>query len=784
MVGRSRRMMEAENENEHHLLLSFSWSTSHLQPHSPLCSNTSLELDALLVSVCVRAARLRKEAAWYYSIEAPHFARGTVMASAAAAPSTSTSTSSVSAYPPKPLTLSSSGGPAASLDSNPPSPVAHSFHSATSTSSASATGVPAHGTSATPSGPSATASGSRRQGERSFLNKPDSLASSQSSASYDVDEDDDDDDQTSTALSANRAGRSAKEKHALFFSTSRQREHSGRSTPLARPSIEETQPLRPGSSLASRQLGSAPPFHSSTSKRERTMSGGPDPSMSRSTVKSLSGSSHAGEDDDHDEGIDEVELTPASPGRLSRTNSATAELQGALGFGGGASTPYAALPARTLQERRRAYWRSAALNLLLIASWYLFSTLISLYNKWMFDKKHYNFAYPLFVTSFHMVVQAILSSLALCIFQRQLVVRRPNGRRERPSFSDWGTKVVPCGIATALDVGLSNLSLKTITLTFYTMCKSSNLAFVLFFAFLFRLEKVRLSLIGIIALITIGVIMMVAAETQFVLVGAIEVLTASAMGGLRWALAQMLLEGRGKNSGMGMAGNPIATIFWLAPIMAVSMAVASMIVEDWRVVLTSRHFRGLAVSLKTLGLVTAPGVLAFCMHLSEFALIQRTSVVTLSVAGIFKEVSTIILASTIFGDELTPINVTGLCITILGIALYNWLKYRLNINAPTPAVEGVEGGGVGAYGGTGLASRGGYTQVFDRDVDGADEREPALGQSGTKSSATSRPAGGRAAEPEVISPEEAERRRKREEEADMDGWSTAGVVHTGNGYYE
>lgn len=47
-------------------------------------------------------------------------------------------------------------------------------------------------------------------------------------------------------------------------------------------------------------------------------------------------------------------------------------------------------------------------------------------------------------------------------------------------------------------------------------------------------------------------------------------------------------------------------------------------------------------------------------------LIQRTSVVTLSVAGIFKEVSTIFLGTVVFHDELTPINVSGLCVTLAG----------------------------------------------------------------------------------------------------------------------
>lgn len=57
-------------------------------------------------------------------------------------------------------------------------------------------------------------------------------------------------------------------------------------------------------------------------------------------------------------------------------------------------------------------------------------------------------------------------------------------------------------------------------------------------------------------------------------------------------------------------------------------------------------------------------------------LIQRTSVVTLSVAGILKEVLTVILASVIFEDRLTPVNITGLCIAIAGIAAYNYIKYK------------------------------------------------------------------------------------------------------------
>lgn len=71
-----------------------------------------------------------------------------------------------------------------------------------------------------------------------------------------------------------------------------------------------------------------------------------------------------------------------------------------------------------------------------------------------------------------------------------------------------------------------------------------------------------------------------------------------------------------------------------------------------------------------------PGCLAFCMTASEFALLQRTSVVTLSICGIFKEVLTISTASIVFHDQLTPINGFGLVITICTIAAYNYIKIK------------------------------------------------------------------------------------------------------------
>jgi solute carrier family 35 protein C2 len=131
------------------------------------------------------------------------------------------------------------------------------------------------------------------------------------------------------------------------------------------------------------------------------------------------------------------------------------------------------------------------------------------------------------------------------------------------------------------------------------MCKSSSLVFVLFFAFLFKLERFSARLISVILLITGGVILMVATETQFAFGGMILVFIASACGGLRWALTQILLTGahgghgghgeenddsernehdENKEEPMGL-DNPCATIFWLAPTMCVSMLFLTSLVD-------------------------------------------------------------------------------------------------------------------------------------------------------------------------------------------------------------
>ncbi len=144
------------------------------------------------------------------------------------------------------------------------------------------------------------------------------------------------------------------------------------------------------------------------------------------------------------------------------------------------------------------------------------------------------------------------------------------------------------------------------------MCKSSSLAFVLIFAFLFRLESPTWRLVAIIATMTLGVVMMVAGEVEFKLGGFLLVISAAFFSGFRWGLTQILLLRNPATS------NPFSSIFFLAPIMFATLFVIAIPSEGFGPLVEG--LRGLVAEFGpfyTPLLILFPGTIAFLMTASE-----------------------------------------------------------------------------------------------------------------------------------------------------------------------
>ncbi|WOL02072.1 putative sugar phosphate/phosphate translocator [Canna indica] len=323
-----------------------------------------------------------------------------------------------------------------------------------------------------------------------------------------------------------------------------------------------------------------------------------------------------------------------------------------------------------LEELERAAESSVSTVVVLktlfyILVWYTFSTCLTLYNKTLLGDKLGKFPAPLLMNTFHFALQAVLSKIVVCVQSRKADLH------DTMTWKDYFLKVVPTALGTALDINLSNASLVFISVTFATMCKSASPVFLLIFAFAFRLETPSAKLLGIILVISFGVLLTVAKETEFQFWGFVFVMFAAVMSGFRWSMTQILLQ----KESYGLK-NPITLMSYVTPTMAIATLVLSLVMDPWHDFDTNTYFDSPWHIARSCLLMLTGGALAFFMVLTEYILVSATSAVTVSIAGVVKEAVTIVVAVFYFHDQFTLLKGIGLLIIIIGVSLFNWYKYE------------------------------------------------------------------------------------------------------------
>ncbi|XP_059562858.1 solute carrier family 35 member C2 isoform X4 [Myotis daubentonii] len=274
-------------------------------------------------------------------------------------------------------------------------------------------------------------------------------------------------------------------------------------------------------------------------------------------------------------------------------------------------------------------WR-AVLTLGLVLLYYCFSIGITFYNKWLTKSFHF----PLFMTMLHLAVIFLFSALS-----RALVQCSSHRARVVLSWTDYLRRVAPTALATALDVGLSNWSFLYITVSLYTMTKSSAVLFILIFSLIFKLEEL--------------------VRPQHPLSPSCPLRC-----GRRWSWWSSSSPGASSCSPTSPRSSTRRALPWCwGPRSSVAFAGPSRRFSCRRRILGSRTpstpcstcshscFSGSSPSLpylkdpglllRVLGSLFLGGILAFGLGFSEFLLVSRTSSLTLSIAGIFKVMATL-----------------------------------------------------------------------------------------------------------------------------------------------
>ncbi|KAI3719783.1 hypothetical protein L6452_20688 [Arctium lappa] len=304
-------------------------------------------------------------------------------------------------------------------------------------------------------------------------------------------------------------------------------------------------------------------------------------------------------------------------------------------------------------------------TLFFILVWYTFSTFLTLYNKTLLGDDMGRFPAPLLMNTIHFAMQAVFSKAITCFWSQRF---KPTVTM---SWKDYFMRVVPTALGTALDINLSNASLVFISVTFATMCKSAAPIFLLIFAFAFRLESPSFKLLGIMLIISFGILLTVARETEFDLWGFIFVMLAAVMSGFRWSMTQILLQ----KEVYGLK-NPLTLMSYVTPVMAVLTAILSLAMDPWDEFRSSSYFDSSWHIMRSCLLMLFGGTLAFFMVLTEYILVSVTSAVTVTIAGVVKEAVTILVAVFYFHDEFTWLKGAGLVTIMFGVSLFNWYKYE------------------------------------------------------------------------------------------------------------
>uniref|UniRef100_A0A8D2MCJ2 Solute carrier family 35 member C2 n=1 Tax=Zonotrichia albicollis TaxID=44394 RepID=A0A8D2MCJ2_ZONAL len=283
----------------------------------------------------------------------------------------------------------------------------------------------------------------------------------------------------------------------------------------------------------------------------------------------------------------------------------------------------------------------AALAAPLVLLYYGFSIGITFYNKWLMK----SFPFPLLVTLLHLLLIFALAALA-----RALERCRSGRPRAALSWADCLRRAAPAALSTSLDIGLSNW-----IQTPRSLGASGG----------------RVTLLLVVLLIAGGLFMFTYKSTQFNAQGFVLVLCASFLGGIRWTLTQILMQ----KAELGLQ-NPIDIMFHLQPLMFLGLLPLFAVFEGLPLSISEKLFRfheaGMLFSL--VGKLFLGGILAFGLGFSEFLLVSRTSSLTLSIAGIFKEICILFLATHLLGDRLSLLNWLGFVVCLLGISLHVVLK--------------------------------------------------------------------------------------------------------------
>eukprot|EP01012_Entosiphon_sulcatum_P018854 TRINITY_DN23653_c0_g1_i1.p1 TRINITY_DN23653_c0_g1~~TRINITY_DN23653_c0_g1_i1.p1 ORF type:complete len:305 (+),score=74.62 TRINITY_DN23653_c0_g1_i1:426-1340(+) len=226
--------------------------------------------------------------------------------------------------------------------------------------------------------------------------------------------------------------------------------------------------------------------------------------------------------------------------------------------------------------------------------------------------------------------------------------------RRLPLFEVLKISVAFCGY-----VLFQNLSLAYNSIGFYQIMKIANTPTILLLERLLFGRQQPLRVLWSLSVVCLGIFVAVFTDTQLNLVGTAFALLAVVFNSLYtiW----------GKSKMTELACGPAQLLVWQSGVSAVLLLVPlcmENLAELLRYEVTVNTVTGIGIS----------SCLAALVNFSFFWMVGETSAITTNVMGYVKTVGVFVGGFVLFRDTLTFQNVSGIMVTLFGVAVYTWAK--------------------------------------------------------------------------------------------------------------
>ncbi|KAL7164248.1 hypothetical protein ACSBR2_040205 [Camellia fascicularis] len=290
-----------------------------------------------------------------------------------------------------------------------------------------------------------------------------------------------------------------------------------------------------------------------------------------------------------------------------------------------------------------------------VAIWIFLSFTVIVYNKYILDRKLYNWPFPISLTMIHMFFCSALAFLIIRVFKFVEPVSM--------SRDVYLSSVVPIGALYSLSLWLSNSAYIYLSVSFIQMLKALMPVAVYSIGIIFRKDSFNSNTMANMLSISFGVAIAAYGEAKFDSWGVFLQLGAVAFEATRLVLIQILLTSK------GITLNPITSLYYVAPCCFVFLSVPWLFVEFPVLRDTSSFHFDFAI-------FGTNSLCAFALNLAVFLLVGKTSALTMNVAGVVKDWLLIAFSWSVIKDTVTPINLFGYGLAFLGVMYYNHSKLQ------------------------------------------------------------------------------------------------------------